>query len=1023
MFSLLGFSQNFAWWAAISIALLPAALNWWWTHALRASPDSAVLPERHLAIAQRVSTATFLCSVVIGVLLGWNGVWIVPLELLALGCARYRTRRALLGETWPLHRYLAWRMRVTVGVSGFVWFLAFAPALVATSTDAHRWTMAGLTLLIGLAWHHWYGQVLIAAIGASRLSRPDLESPFDEVIRRSQVPPQPVWRAGEPGGVFANALALPSLNQTGVIFFDTLLERLTPREITAIFAHEIAHLEHFTRQRMIRAYVVTTVLMTVLIVSAAAGGRFVRDFEIWMPAASFIIVFIGLWLRARRMQPKETEADLRAVELCGDAEALIDGLTRLYAINHVPRRWSAAMEQQATHPSLARRINAIRQHASPSPPPVAIERVVVASSDPGRLAFIDRDRVGFLWYDGSAPQAADDLFDSARRAEMVAFSDLSELRLAAAGPALRLNAVDRRGHRWSMSIHERDAAQIQKTLDRVDHLIVAPAATDHQIWGRAMMLVIVVAFAAAFNGLLAVLAPALLAARRPSRQSILAISAALTTTALLKAQDASVGWTGMIVLAMLAGIVLLGARPKTPETTEAGSRVWLERLALALPVAIGLVLIAGSTVDLFDLHTAVRERSWVPAAMAALSIFLLLSPDRLPRRLGAATGAVALLVMAIGSPWFLLGVVRDPLAAGAPTLSERWMPLVVSSIRSVEGEFTSVTVAPDGETFLLAAEEDEPEDDDAPPMPRRYLAGTFKDWTRTFEASEAVLVDTHRVLALNRERGTSRLRAADASTGHELWTLSLPAGEPSTLQADAEGRWRAIARRGSRFTGLDGRIGSPDVNTQTWTIDSTREASVDALRIDHRRTALATSTVWKRPPAPWLGSEWRQSTTLLSVDGSSSRAIATSRLSVDCAAPPLGITGYVCVSFDGRWSRFWRFDPEAGRLHPAGQTRHGVWRVQQHTHSQLIVSLNGRPALVDLEAGQMLGLAPAWNGCWMTDFAVVDDVVVGVCAQDGMTRVTQYRVTSRTSGPSSTAHESARMSIGASTDPHATTSR
>jgi Zn-dependent protease with chaperone function len=1023
VFSLLGFSQNFAWWAAISIALLPAALNWWWTHALRASADSAALPERHLAIAQRVSAATFLCSVVIGVLLGWNGVWIVLLELLALGCTRYRTRRALLGETWPLHRYLAWRMRVTFGVSGFVWFLAFAPALVATSTDAHRWTMAGITLLIGLAWHHWYGRVIIAAIGASRLSRLDLEGPFEEVIRRSQVPPQPVWRAGEPGGVFANALALPSLNQTGVIFFDTLLERLTLREITAIFAHEIAHLEHFTRRRMIRAYAVTTALMTVLIVSAAAGGRFVRDFEVWMPAASFIIVFIGLWLRARRMQPKETEADLRAVELCGDAEALIGGLTRLYAINHIPRRWSATMEQQATHPSLARRINAIRRHASPSPPPVAIERVVVASPDPGRLAFIDRDRVGFLWYDGSAPQAADDLFDSARRAEMVAFSDLRELRLAAAGPAtLTLNAVDRRGHRWSMSIHERDAAQIQTTLDRVDHLIVAPVATDHQVSRRVIMLV-VVAFASAFNGLLAVLAPTLLALRRPSRPLILAISAALTTTALLKAEDASVEWTGMIVLALLAGIGLLGARQKAQETSEAGPRVWLERLALALPVAIGLVLIAGSTVDLFDLHTAVRERSWVAAAMAALSVFLVLSPDRLPRRVGAATGAVALLVMAIGSPWFLLGVVRDPLAAEMPTLSERRVPLVVSSIRSVEGEFTSVTVASDGHTFLLAAEEDEPEDDDAPPMPRRYLAGTFKDWTRTFEASEAVLVDAHRVLALDRERGTSRLRAADASTGQELWTLSLPDGEPSMLQADPEGRWRAIARRGSRFTGLAGRIGSPDVNTQTWTIDSTREAYVDTLRIDQRRSALATSTLWQRPPAPWLGSEWRETTTLMNADDSSSRVIATSRLSVDCAAPPIGITGYVCVSFDGRWSRFWRFDPAAGGLHPAGQTRHGLWRVQQQTHSQLIASLNGRPALVDLEAGRMQTLVPAWDGCWMTDFAVVDDVVVGVCAQGGMTRVTRYRVTSRTGGPSSTAHESARMSIGASTDPHATTSR
>ena len=70
-------------------------------------------------------------------------------------------------------------------------------------------------------------------------------------------------------------------------------------------------------------------------------------------------VALALVLRGRHRQRNETASDVRAVQLTGDPDALARALTSLHAIARVPRRWDQQREQQATHPSLARRIRDI----------------------------------------------------------------------------------------------------------------------------------------------------------------------------------------------------------------------------------------------------------------------------------------------------------------------------------------------------------------------------------------------------------------------------------------------------------------------------------------------------------------------------------------------------------------------------------------------------------------------------------------------------------------------------------------
>jgi Zn-dependent protease with chaperone function len=83
---------------------------------------------------------------------------------------------------------------------------------------------------------------------------------------------------------------------------------------------------------------------------------------------------IALGRRAAKSQQHETESDLRAAALCGDPEALVRGLVKLHLHARIPRRYDVDIERAASHPSLVRRIQAIRAGAlqrssSLGPPP------------------------------------------------------------------------------------------------------------------------------------------------------------------------------------------------------------------------------------------------------------------------------------------------------------------------------------------------------------------------------------------------------------------------------------------------------------------------------------------------------------------------------------------------------------------------------------------------------------------------------------------------------------------------------
>src|SRR5262249_499115 len=174
---------------------------------------------------------------------------------------------------------------------------------------------------------------------------------------------------------------------------------------------------------------------------------------------------IGLTWKASRQKAHETESDVRALSLCEDPEALISGLTKLTMAGRMPRRWSAELEHGSSHPSLARRLHAIRRVAAIPVMPFD-GTLLVAPTRPTALVILDRD--GVSWVEARDPDERNPeiLRRTARSRWSVPYDELVELRVRAFwwGGA-SLVARDRRGASRAARIPPREVAALQRRRD------------------------------------------------------------------------------------------------------------------------------------------------------------------------------------------------------------------------------------------------------------------------------------------------------------------------------------------------------------------------------------------------------------------------------------------------------------------------------------------------------------------------------------------------------------------------------
>lgn len=159
-----------------------------------------------------------------------------------------------------------------------------------------------------------------------------------------------------------------------IVFFDTLLQRLTPGEILAVLAHETGHWKLHHLLRMMAATILQMGLM-LYILSLLLGNRLLFDaFGMEHVSVYAGLVFFGFLYAPvsslfsvvlnRISRSHEYQADAYAVRTTGRAEELISGLKKLGAenlVNLTPHPLVVALHY--SHPPLLERIRAIRELA------------------------------------------------------------------------------------------------------------------------------------------------------------------------------------------------------------------------------------------------------------------------------------------------------------------------------------------------------------------------------------------------------------------------------------------------------------------------------------------------------------------------------------------------------------------------------------------------------------------------------------------------------------------------------------
>jgi Zn-dependent protease with chaperone function len=167
------------------------------------------------------------------------------------------------------------------------------------------------------------------------------------------------------GYPFYNAFAAP-----GKIIYITrpLLGALSREELSAIAAHEIGHLTTMKR-RTAFSLAILTVCIVALWFLVDRIPRLLSDINSFLVEIVVILFFflaavLSLGAASRRF---EARADTAGAELTGGPEPMIAALEKIYRLGMLPRRFDKKGSENASHPSLERRVAQLRGEKLPKP--------------------------------------------------------------------------------------------------------------------------------------------------------------------------------------------------------------------------------------------------------------------------------------------------------------------------------------------------------------------------------------------------------------------------------------------------------------------------------------------------------------------------------------------------------------------------------------------------------------------------------------------------------------------------------
>ena len=938
-----------SWIAPAVLALLPAAFRLHRGQSLVRDLESPAFAERLLA--GRTLLAVIYVAVLAIEVVAWprRAAWMLPLELVTFMAAGWPLRRAMLGETWSVGAYLWFYVRLLVAIYGF-WILLMATPWLADPSGWPAWAAPTALLVVLLAWNERYVSVMRAILRMRPVTSPALITRFNTVVGKTTVPNPTIEYVDLGGGVFANAIALPSRWRPGVGFTSTVLDRFDENEVVAIFAHEIAHLEHFNAAYLKRyqwagwTIVVTAAGLTPFV--NAVAPQFAAAASMWP-----FVVMMYMTVLTHRRQRHETESDLRAVALTGDPEALIRGLIKLHGMARVPRRLDPNVEVVASHPSLARRIQAIREGSGMAA--LTLNAPLVLQHGPSTVTLFE-DRL--IWS------------QDAITTHTLAYSALDELRIEAITKgSMRLVASDPEGRKWILPLTAEDVPRLQQALDVVDaRLRPTPSAPGQ--WnpiGQLTALICVVAGLGA--GQLATLLVAAFALAKFERPLIRAGGVAAITGGLLGMRDASAPAFPAILIA--SGILLLFI--STRKVREGDSRVGRHLIRVLATLAILAMLpIAHARGSILATHQAARD--W-PAAAVLASAFAAAGafPPARWRAAAAIAGIAGAAIIAIGSTRVVDALLRDPFLSEIPSQHVLRLPDESASEFNLDVYPAELLLSPNGRAIAVI---ESAEDDD---HRNSIHFGRPGDPLTQLTADDVLFVDDERLLAAIESDAGTLLRLVDVNgPSTPLWEITLDLANVRMAFDSARHRWQVLGYGPSlAFVRVSGTLDGTVLAKREWPFRTDRNsmATHRPLWADDQRLLIATKTYRNSNDLSWLGTwaywlnRFSSDTRFSVLDDTGVSEVFHSPLEVDCEpATEVGAPA-ICSASDGSRARLARINGD-GAVIALGQFRNYV---SFDVRSHWITGWSRSPFAIDMHSGEMLrvprrrnseGLAPSVIG-------------------------------------------------------------
>ena len=893
-------------------------------------------------------------------------MWSLGLALTAgaLLAAHYPVRRAAYGESRGPVRYFVTAVGRGTAFFGFWILLMVTPQLIVAVPD-HRWVAASSLAALLLGGLRYRREIVLFLVRATPLVHAPGE--FARVLAQADIAvPVTTYRAGVPGALGADSFAVPSPSGHAIVIGDSLIETLDPDALTAIFAHEVAHLERWTPRRMNRV----TALATGLVAVAVGGGLGLLQLRAESAAlgtamwGGALLLASAIWMVGRRGDDRVS--DLRAAALCGDASALVRALTVLHDLRRVPRRLSPFNEEISTHPSLARRLQAIRQAAGIAPVTLAVP-VVLSSPDLDRVVILDAERS--QWLEGvsaGVDRESEAVRLSAHSIRSLAYRQLTDLRLVT---RLRggtwLEATHRSGRSWRTPIRMQDVAAAQAALDVVDEQLAAERTVTRR---RAALLVALAAAAAASAwahvGVSPVIVLAAIVIARPRRSPTWVVSL-------------------LILLCALPGSVApktaisTFVRTLTAATMAAGGVAFVigpaaRRRAALWPTPGEAAVVAGALVT-FALVLGV-DVAWVARSAAASIPYWRL--DAMALSVLAAAGVLALggwrrgWIAAVCGGALSIAVFRwgsaglavwAPLASGTPVvMGEALTP--TSQVVTLDPSARRLLLSPSASRFAVQVGQSRTG------MPFHVVVGTFGGEDKQVSAYDLSFLDDTMALLIGRATGGLELKTLSLDSSGVLpgWSIGLPTVYEPRVSADVSSRiWTVVGWHPEEADAISvtGRVGDDTREVKRWIIPGAdANASFHYLPVIDAAFSV-TRTTFRHGPAllSRLAGVPEYRWELWKLEGKTGVTLAVTAAALVCLDPLPRDEALLCLARHAAHTVIWSVDGRSGKITELGTI--GPFRLARLRAGHLrLVMVDGTILQVPRGGRQAKRFAPAEPG-------------------------------------------------------------